>query len=254
MFGLDDWVAHQAGGSVLLALVLAVLLGLRHATDPDHLTTIATLTLNDDQNGTRRAGRLGAAWGLGHAMTLLAFGMPAVLLGRHLPGVVERILEFFIGAMILALAVRLLVRWWRGYLHEHRHTHGEVAHTHPHVHDESARGLHPAPHGHAHDPRIRSTKTAFAVGLVHGAAGSAGAGVLLVATIANRGASAVALVVFALSTAATMSLISAGFGRGLARGRVGSRVRTFTPVFGLASAMFGTWYALAAFDVLPYLS
>jgi ABC-type nickel/cobalt efflux system permease component RcnA len=253
MFGIDQWIAQLGGGSVVLALLVALLLGLRHATDPDHLTTIATLALDDEQNGSRRAGWLGAAWGLGHATTLLAFGMPAVLLGHALPSSVEQWLEFLIGVMIVGLAVRLLVRWWRGYMHAHEHTHGEKRHVHPHVH-EGARAAHPAAHDHSHDNRIRSTRTAFGIGLVHGAAGSAGAGVLLVSTISSRTSSAVALVFFALATAASMALISAGFGQGFARGISSGRLRTLTPAFGVAGALFGTWYALAAFGALPYIA
>ncbi|MFN8205772.1 MAG: hypothetical protein U0S48_24720, partial [Solirubrobacteraceae bacterium] len=67
---LDDAIAHLgAGGGLWLALLVAVLLGLRHATDPDHLTAVSTLVMSDPRDGSRRAGRLGLAWGLGHATT-----------------------------------------------------------------------------------------------------------------------------------------------------------------------------------------
>lgn len=71
-------------------LVVAILLGLRHATDPDHLTAVSTLVLSDARRATRRATMLGLGWGLGHATTLVAFGLPVVLYGRHLPAVVPR--------------------------------------------------------------------------------------------------------------------------------------------------------------------
>ena len=85
MGGLDDALAGLGGGSVALALLVAVLLGLRHATDPDHLTAVATLIVSDARDGPRRARRLGLAWGLGHALTLFAFGLPVVLVGDALP-------------------------------------------------------------------------------------------------------------------------------------------------------------------------
>ena len=85
MSGLDERIAHLgAGGSILLALAIALLLGLRHATDPDHLTAVSTLALSDDRRGARRAGLLGLAWGLGHATTLALLGLPLVLLDREL--------------------------------------------------------------------------------------------------------------------------------------------------------------------------
>ena len=65
-----------------MAFVVAILLGLRHATDPDHLTAVSTLFLGESPNGPRRATTLGLAWGLGHAATLFAFGLPVVLFRR----------------------------------------------------------------------------------------------------------------------------------------------------------------------------
>ena len=75
MFGLDEWIA-SLGGNGAMALAVAVLLGLRHATDPDHLTAVSALVLSDQRDGARRAGALGLAWGLGHATTLLAVRAP----------------------------------------------------------------------------------------------------------------------------------------------------------------------------------
>jgi len=71
MFGLDDRIADLAqGGAPAVALFVALLLGLRHASDPDHLAAVSTLIASDPEDGTRRAGRLGLAWGAGHALTL----------------------------------------------------------------------------------------------------------------------------------------------------------------------------------------
>src|SRR3989440_12786021 len=110
MLGLDDLIA-RLGNSGLMAFVVALLLGLRHATDPDHLTAVSTLFLADSRNGPRRATVLGLAWGLGHASTLFAFGLPVVLFRRYLPDPVQRAAEAAIGLVIAALAIRLLIRW-----------------------------------------------------------------------------------------------------------------------------------------------
>src|SRR5215210_7428641 len=103
------------GGTVAIALLVAVLLGLRHATDPDHLTAVSSLILVRARGGSRRAAALGLAWGAGHAVALIALGLPFVLYGDALPGTVQRAAEIAIGVLIVALAARLLVRWRRGY-------------------------------------------------------------------------------------------------------------------------------------------
>ena len=110
MPGIDDALAGLSNGSIVIGLLVAVLLGLRHATDPDHLTAVATLIVSDANDGPGRARRLGIAWGLGHALTLFAFGLPVVLLGNALPDPVQRGAELAIGIVIIALAARLLIR------------------------------------------------------------------------------------------------------------------------------------------------
>ncbi|MDX6659351.1 MAG: hypothetical protein QOJ55_173, partial [Solirubrobacteraceae bacterium] len=92
MFGLDERIAALGSGEAfLLVVAVAVLLGLRHATDPDHLTAVGTLVAGDDRRSARRAGRLGMAWGLGHATTLFAFGVPIVLFRGYLPETVQQV-------------------------------------------------------------------------------------------------------------------------------------------------------------------
>src|SRR4051812_31880349 len=142
MFGLDDWLAGFSDGTTLLLVVLvAVVLGLRHASDPDHLTAVTTLVASGRGRG---AARLGAVWGAGHAASLFVFGIPIVLWRSYLPEALQRGAETVVGVMIAALAVSLLLR----------------ARRHDHV-------------------RARTPWQAFAVGLVHGMGGSAGVGVLL---------------------------------------------------------------------------
>jgi ABC-type nickel/cobalt efflux system permease component RcnA len=251
MFGLDDTIAGLgADGGVLVALVVALLLGLRHATDPDHLTAVSTLVMSEDERGSRRAGLLGAAWGAGHALTLFAFGLPIVLFGSYLPGWAQSAFELAVAVVIVALGVRLLVRWRRGYFHVHTHEHGDgMVHAHPHVHEDSEHGTHE--HRHA-DALGRSPRAAFGIGLVHGAGGSAGVGVLVVAAVPGEGASLAALAVLAIGTAISMATVSSAFGYALARGPMVRRFEQLAPGLGGLSVAFGLWYGLAAVNAVPY--
>ena len=221
MFGLDDWIAGFSDGTTLLVVALvALVLGLRHATDPDHLAAVTTLIAGAEERATRAAARLGAAWGLGHATSLFAFGVPIVMFNVYLPRDVQQGAEASVGLLIVALAVWLLVRWRRGFFHGHTHT--------------AAAARRPA--------------QAFGIGLIHGTGGSAGVGLLLLASIHNHEMAVVALAIFALCTALSMTLLSTGFGRAL--GAVS--LHRLVPAFGLLSLAFGAWYALGALDVAPY--
>src|SRR3954451_10558399 len=198
LFGLDDRIVDLGGaGGITLAIVVAALLGLRHATDPDHLTALSTLVLSEDSRGPRRAGRLGLAWGLGHGAALLAVGLPVVLLHAVLPAALQRGAEAAVGVVIVLLAVRLLVRWRRGTFHLHAHEHDGVRHVHPHVHARPHARGDTHGHDHAHDLG-RTPRTAFGIGLLHGTGGSAGAGVLLLSVIPERSVAAAALGLFAV--------------------------------------------------------
>ena len=250
MFGLDDLIAEWGrDGGIAVAFLVALLLGLRHATDPDHLTAVSSMILAERDGGRRGAMRLGLAWGAGHALTLLALGLPFVLWGDALPERIQQVAEIAIGLLIVGLAVRLLVRWRRGYFHVHPHRHGDVVHAHPHVH-EGARG----PHDHPHAERLgRTPLAAFGIGLVHGIGGSAGAGILLVSSIDDRATAAIALVVFAGATALSMGVATLVFGHVLTRRGVAFRLESFIPVLGVLGMLFGAWYALGSVEAVPYV-
>ena len=223
MFGLDDQIASLGGGTVfVLVTVVAILLGLRHATDPDHLTAVTTL-LAGDRRSPRGAARLGLAWGLGHATSLVAFGVPIVLFRSYLPEPLQMGAEAAVGAMIVVLAVRLLVRWRSGALH------------------------------HAHVNGARTRRQAYGIGLVHGMGGSAGVGVLLLASIPGHAEALFALALFALCTAISMAAASTTFGFVLTREAVARRYLALAPALGALSLAFGVWYALGALDAVPYV-
>src|SRR5919204_6036725 len=135
MFGIDNFLSGLAQGHGAAAVVaVAFALGLRHASDPDHLVAVSTLVAGLRDRAARTAARLGAAWGLGHATTMLAFGIPVIVLRAFVPHVVERTAEALIGGIIVVLAVRLLITWRRGAFHLHVHEHGGDRHAHVHSH------------------------------------------------------------------------------------------------------------------------
>jgi high-affinity nickel permease len=237
MFGLDDWITGFSDGTTLLIVIaVAVLLGLRHASDPDHLAAVTTLIASKREQGARSAAALGLAWGLGHAATLFLFGLPIVLYRAYLPESVQSGAETSVGVVIVALAAWLLVRWRRGAFAPHEHD--GIRHSHA--------------RGHTHPRTARSPWQACGIGLVHGMGGSAGVGVLLLASISSHAVAAAALGLFALFTAVSMSLLSSGFGMTLSRPRVQRRIAQVAPVLGVVSLAFGVWYALGAQSVLPY--
>jgi ABC-type nickel/cobalt efflux system permease component RcnA len=233
MFGLDDWIADlSASGSVLVVLIVAALLGLRHATDPDHIAAVTTLVAAQRDRAARRAAELGVFWGLGHALTLVVFGLPILLFERYLPEPLQRGAETAVAGLIVFLALRLLVRWRSGYFHAH-------AHAHPRDHRD-----------HRHP--VRTPAGAFGIGLVHGMGGSAGVGVLLLAAIPSRTLAVASLLVLAVFTTVSMTMLTSGLGRTLTAGPVQRVFSTVVPVLGTTSLAFGVWYAAAVWELAPY--
>jgi high-affinity nickel permease len=220
VFGLDDHLASYSDGTGLVVIALvAILLGLRHATDPDHLAAVTALAPSEP--GPRGAVRLGLAWGGGHALTLLTFGLPVVLFHAFLPDRVQQGAETAVGITIAALAIWLLLRWQRGDFHVHAH---------------------PQAHG------TRTPLQAFLVGLLHGVGGSAGVGILLVATIQSHTYAVIALAVLAVFTALSMTVLTTAFGTAFAR----LPLLQVIPALGTLSLAFGVWYALGALSLAPY--
>ena len=244
MFSFDDAIANGGHDPVPLAVVaVAFLLGLRHASDPDHLVAVSTLIATEPERCVRRAANLGLCWGLGHASTLLVLGFPVVFVGDALPDLARRAAEAVVGVVIMALALRLALRWRGRRFHAHAHAHGGLVHRHLHAHGEER---HVHEHAHERPALVRSPLQAYAIGLVHGVAGSAAVGILLVATAGGEAAAAAALVAFAAGTAVSMAALSSGLGYVLARASVRHRYRALAPLLGAVSFAFGAWYLAAA--------
>jgi len=231
MFGLDDWLAGLSeSASVGVVLLVAILLGLRHATDPDHIAAMTTLVASGRERATRSAARLGAWWGIGHAITLVVFGIPILLAERFVPERVQQGAETAVAALIVFLGLRLIVRWRHGYFDLHAHPHPEREHRHA----------------------VRTPLGAFGVGLVHGMGGSAGVGVLLLAAIPSETVAVASLLFLAVFTAVSMTVVTIGFGLTLTARPVAAVSGTLVPVLGAVSLAFGLWYAAAAWSLAPY--
>jgi hypothetical protein len=220
------------GAPLLVALGVAFLLGLRHASDPDHLVAVTSLVASEDGD-TRKAARLGAWWGVGHAGALLAIGIPLIAFKTELPAGLESGAEKAIGVVIVLLAARVIYKWARGdyraTAHEHDEGHGRRRHL--------RRG---GTHGHG-KPRTRGQ--AISIGLLHGLAGTGAVVLLLIAALPTRLEAGLALAVFAPMSIVSMAALTAAFAWVLTRPIVEPVYRTvLIPALGLFGVMFGVWY------------
>ena len=250
MSGIDSWLEGLLHGPTALWVVLLVslLLGLRHASDPDHLAAVSTLIASEEREGVRKATIMGLLWGLGHGTTLVLVGLPLVLLGQYLPERIQQPAEVAIGVIIVVFAVRLLVRWRRGFFHVHPHAHaGGPPHRHLHSHAGGS------VHEHSHNTHgLRTPLSAYGVGLVHGVGGSGGLTLLLLSTIPDPAGAAAALLIFAAGTAISMALLSTAFGLAIATGPIRRNFERVAPVLGILAVAFGAWYALGALGLVAY--
>ncbi len=229
---VDGWLAGMLDGTPLVvALAIAFALGLRHASDPDHLVAVTSLVAGEDGD-VRAAARLGGWWGAGHALTLLAVGLPLIVLKTELPGWLERGAETGIGLVILLLAARVIGKWARGDYRAGVHGHG--AGRHRHLRAEAA---------HGHEP-LRTPRQAFAIGMLHGLAGTGAVVVLLIAGLPGRLEAAAALAVFAPMSMVSMAACTSAFAWLLTRRVVQPLYRrVLIPALGTFGLLFGLWYA-----------
>ncbi len=204
-------------------IVLGFFLGMRHATDPDHV--IAVTTIVSRQRSIRHAALIGVLWGVGHTITILAVGSAIILFGIVIPARVGLTMELSVGLMLILLGILNLsgiMRWITETVtpshmghHTHPHGHGDYLHSHPHGHG-------PETHGHAESATpvgwmdrnfgrlgFYHILRPLAVGIVHGLAGSAAVALLVLTTIRVPSWAILYLLVFGLGTVAGMMLITA---------------------------------------------
>jgi hypothetical protein len=120
-----------------------------------------------------------------------------------------------------------------------------VEHVHLHGHD-GGRDCHDHPH------TGRTPLGAYSIGLVHGMGGSAGVGILILATVDSTPVALAALFLLALFTAVSMTVLSTGFGLTLVSRPVRGAFNGIAPVLGCLSLGFGIWYGLGALNLAPY--
>jgi ABC-type nickel/cobalt efflux system permease component RcnA len=228
-------------------LLLAFLLGMRHALEVDHLAAVATLAT---RSRTRwQTVSQGAAWGLGHTLMLLAAGGACLLLSIAIPARLARGFEIGVGIMLLGLGAEVLWRVRRQNIHLHLHEHDDgTRHAHAHSHppgDEQGPEHHAHPHFHPHPQGF--PRRALLVGLVHGLAGSAALLLLTVTAIPSRWLGLAYILVFGLGSILGMAVLSAvisvpmqGTARALSRTH-----RVVEVVTGLATLAIGVWVIAA---------
>jgi hypothetical protein len=232
---IDAWLSALFDRAPLaVALAVAFLLGLRHATDPDHLVAVTSLVAADEGD-TRRAARIGAWWGIGHGGTLLAVGLPLILLKSKLPSWLEIGAERAVGVVIVVLAARVLVKWLRG---DYR----AGSHARPEPRDGSHRHVRRGPGGHSH-VHVRTPGQALALGTLHGLAGTGAVVLLLIAALPTKLEAAAALVVFAPMSVVSMALCTSAFAWLLTRPALEPVFRAvLIPAFGAFGVLFGSAY------------
>jgi high-affinity nickel permease len=210
--------------TLISIIVLGFFLGMRHATDPDHV--IAVTTIVSRQRSVRHAAVIGALWGVGHTITIVLVGSAIILFGVVIPPRLGLTMELGVGLMLILLGILNLsgfTRWITEmftpsadalHAHVHPHVHGDYIHTHAHGHE-------PEKHGHAEEATpvgwmdrifgqlgLYQAVRPLLVGLVHGLAGSAAVALLVLTTIRDPYGAIAYLLVFGIGTIAGMMIIT----------------------------------------------
>ena len=185
-------------------LVFGMLVGMQHALEADHLAAVAALSAK--KSSPRQLVLRGAYWGLGHTFSLFAICGAAILLGLAITERVEATLEICVGVMIVVLGGHVLLTLFRRRIHFHVHEHGGKRHVHVHTHGGESIDHDASDHAHAH-PRGGFVK-ALAVGLLHGAAGSGGLLVLIVAATQSTAWALSYVISFGLGSIIGMAALS----------------------------------------------
>ncbi len=192
--------------NMISILLLGFLLGMRHAVEADHIAAVASLSTRTDSvwQGIKQ----GAAWGLGHTLTLFLFGSIVLFVADIVPENIVRGIEFTVGIMLIYLGGDVLWRMRRERVHFHTHSHGSnKKHFHAHSHKGEAVQTHnPASHNH-HHPQGFPVR-ALLVGLMHGMAGSAALILLTLQTLTSPWLGLIYIALFGMGSIAGMALFS----------------------------------------------
>ena len=186
-------------------LALGFLIGMQHALEADHLAAVGTMAAGR-HGGKRGLALRGAIWGLGHTITLFAICVAVILLGMTLTERMSAALEFGVGVMLVLLGLDVLRRMRAKRIHFHAHEHGGRPHVHAHSHQGATAPHAQDPHDHRHPEGF--PLRALLIGLVHGAAGSAGLLALAVAATREPWAAVGYVAVFGLGSILGMAALS----------------------------------------------
>jgi len=211
--------------SGLIILVTGFLLGMRHATDPDHVIAVSTIVSRE--RSIAKAGWIGILWGIGHTLTILLVGAGIILFGLVIPTRVGLTMEFSVGLMLILLGVLNLTGALKWLSEKFSPAHPQITGSHAHIHEH---GSHLHVHWHSHEPGkqhhaesleplrwmdnsatrlgLFHTLRPLFVGLVHGLAGSAAVALLVLTTIHEPRWAVLYLLIFGVGTIAGMMMIT----------------------------------------------
>ncbi|MGO8795301.1 MAG: high-affinity nickel-transport family protein [Candidatus Sulfotelmatobacter sp.] len=242
--------------ALLSILAVGFFLGMRHATDPDHVIAVATIVTR--QRSLARAALIGAFWGLGHTITIFVVGAGIILFNLVIPARLGLSMELSVGIMLIILGIINVASFLRSVpdpplttqpttsVHTHTHSHGDFIHTHRHAHQ-------PEVHPHPTDQTpVNFLDRTFArsgawqhvrplmIGLVHGLAGSAAVALLVLTTIRNPHWAIAYLLIFGVGTIAGMMVITMSLASTLKFvGRSQAVARNLAMASGVLSLAFG---------------
>ncbi len=182
--------------AVFALLGSGFILGLKHALDADHVAVVSTMV--SQTNNMKKSSMLGVLWGLGHTTTLLIVGLAVLLLQITIPPRAALMAEFIVGLVVVIFGIDLLRKIISGTLHAHRHAHNGIVHTHLHSHEKQDA------HRHSH--------RAFAVGALHGLAGSAALTLLVLTTVQSTFQGIAFILIFGFGSILSMLIASTAIG------------------------------------------
>ena len=219
--------------SLIAALGLGFVLGLRHAVEADHLAAVSTFV--SQERGLLRSCLRGTFWGVGHTAALLAAGIAVTAFKLTISPDIERRVDTLVALVLILLGGHVLLRTLAGVsFHRHAHTHDGTPHSHLHVHvgdtDE---------HGHVH--LWRAAPQPLLMGMLHGLAGSGALVLLVLASMPSPGAALVYILVFGVGSTAGMLVLSGLIGLPFALTAGGSRslLASLQLLVGAASVLVG---------------
>jgi len=229
-------------------LLLGFLVGMAHAFETDHLAAIGTLA-SSGKATPKRLAFLGASWGMGHTTTLFVISLPVILFGVILTERFAAGMEFAIGIMLVGLGAQVFYKLWKARVHLHLHEHDGKRHFHAHSHAGETMPHSVSPHHHEH--RAFSFR-AYAVGLAHGAAGSAGLVALAAAATQNAVTALVYILVFGVGSILGMAALTyaASWPLRLAEKTASKLLKTVQMATGVAAVAVGVMVMLEAAPVI----